>query len=211
MGKDKDRNKEKNKRERIIEAARARFRHYGIPKTTMQEVAQDAGVAVGTLYRYFKDKDDLAVACIDDFVIRHTREADEALAGTAPPDERLRHYLLARYRHCREVGTESKHAAALARAVLRLRPERRREEGAIMERTVVALVREGVRQGLLGCADPEHEARVLLLSIAYCFPTATDSRDEWPREEWLVFVLDWFLDVWRSRAPRRDGADRDVT
>jgi AcrR family transcriptional regulator len=191
-----------DKRRRIIEAARARFRHYGIPKTTMQEVAKDAGVAVGTLYRYFKDKDDLVVACTDDFIDRHRREAEEALADEGPPDQRLRHYALARYRHCREVGTGSQHAAELARAVLRLRPDRRREEAAMMERTVVEILRDGVRRGTFGCPAPERDAMVFLLSIAYCFPTATASVDEWPREEWLLLVVDWFLDVWRSAAGR---------
>src|SRR5262249_30145308 len=100
-----------DKRQRIIEAARARFRHYGIAKTTMHEIAQDAGVAVGTLYRYFEDKDDLAVACADDFIARHRRDVEEAVSGDQPPDERLRRYILARYRHCREVGTASRHAA----------------------------------------------------------------------------------------------------
>ena len=51
-----------DKRQRILEAARKRFRYYGVRKTTMQEIARDAGVAVGTLYLYFKDKDDLLVA-----------------------------------------------------------------------------------------------------------------------------------------------------
>jgi AcrR family transcriptional regulator len=195
-----------DKRRRIIEAARARFRHYGIQKTTMQEVAQGAGVAVGTLYRYFRDKDDLVVACTDDFVDRHGREAEEALAAEGPPDERLRRYLLGRYRHCREVGTGSQHAAELARAVLRLRPERRREEAAMMERTIVAILRDGVRQGRFVCPNPERDVSVFLLSIAYCFPTAGGSLDEWPREEWLLLVVDWFLDVWRSGDGRaRDG------
>jgi AcrR family transcriptional regulator len=192
-----------DKRQRIIEAARARFRHYGIPKTTMQEVAGDAGVAVGTLYRYFKDKDDLLVACTDDFVARHRRDCEEALADTSPPDERLRHYVLARYRHCREVGTDSRHAAELARAVMRLRPERRREEAAMMERTIMALLREGVSRDLFGSSVPERDTMAFLLSIAYCFPTATTSLDEWPREEWLLLVVDWFLDVWRERSTGR--------
>ena len=200
-----------DKRRRIIEAARARFRHYGIPKTTMQEVAQDAGVAVGTLYRYFKDKDDLLVACTDDFIDRHRRESEDALSAEGPPDDRLRRYVLARYRHCREVGTASRHAAELARAVLRLRPDRRREERAMMERTVVELLREGVGRGLFVCHDPARDTMVFLLSIAYCFPTATTSLDEWPREEWMLLVVDWFLDVWRSgsgpAAPPRTGAE----
>ena len=56
------------KTERILAAARDRFEHYGVAKTTMQEIATDAGVAVGTLYLYFRNKDELIVACAREFV-----------------------------------------------------------------------------------------------------------------------------------------------
>lgn len=163
----------------------------------MQEVATDADVAVGTLYRYFKDKDDLVVACADDFVASHQAEIDAVLGSEQAPDEKLRSYILGRYRVCREVGTASQHAAELARAVMRVKPERRRDEAAMMERTIMAILREGVDKGVYHVEVPERDTMVFLLSIAYFFPTATMDLDEWPREEWLTLLLDWFVDVWR--------------
>ena len=187
-----------DKRQSIIEAARARFRYYGIAKTTMQEVATDAGVAVGTLYRYFKDKDDLCAACADDFVARHQRAIDAARTGDGPADARLRDYILNRYRHCKEVGTESRHAAELARAVLRVKPERLAEESAMMQGAVLGLLREGNDRKLFKIREPERDTGVFLLSIAYFFPIATARPPEWPKEEWLKMVIDWFLEKWKS-------------
>lgn len=46
--------------DQIIEAATARFRHYGYFKTTMAEVAKDCDMSPGNLYRYFKGKIDIA-------------------------------------------------------------------------------------------------------------------------------------------------------
>lgn len=198
-----------DKRQRIIDAARARFRHYGIAKTTMQEVATDAGVAVGTLYRYFEHKDALAAACADDFIADHRRQIDRAVSGGGTPDERLREYILARYRRCREVGTESRHAIELARAVLRLKPDRLREESDMMRGAIVAILKEGVGAGRFTCADPEGDAIVFLLSIAYFFPTAMAAPAEWPREDWLLLVVDWFLGVWSGR--RSDRGAESVT
>lgn len=195
-----------DKRQRIIQAARARFRHYGIQKTTMQEVAGDADVAVGTLYRYFKDKDDLVVACADDFVARHQGEIDAILGSERSPDDKLRGYILGRYRHCREVGTASQHAAELARAVIRVKPERRQDEAAMMQRTIMAIILDGKERGIYHCPDPERYTMVFLLSIAFFFPTATMDLVEWPKEEWLLMVLDWFIDVWkrpRDSAPAK--------
>lgn len=87
-----------SKTDKIIAAAGNRFRYYGIAKTTMQEIAGDAGVAVGTLYLYFKNKDDLVVACAGEFVEQHRRQIEQVLGSRAAAPEKLRRYLLGRFR-----------------------------------------------------------------------------------------------------------------
>ena len=47
-------------RARIIEAAKARFYHYGFGKTTMAELACDCSMSPGNIYRYFAGKLDIA-------------------------------------------------------------------------------------------------------------------------------------------------------
>ena len=47
-------------REKIIEAARERFTHYGYGKTTMAELARDCDMSSGNLYRFFPGKLDIA-------------------------------------------------------------------------------------------------------------------------------------------------------
>lgn len=48
-------------REKIVDAARQRFRHYGYPKTTIAELAEDCAMSPGNIYRFFKGKIDIAV------------------------------------------------------------------------------------------------------------------------------------------------------
>jgi AcrR family transcriptional regulator len=48
-----------NKRQAIVKAARIMFTTDGYEATTMAKVAQRAGVAVGTVYLYFQNKNDL--------------------------------------------------------------------------------------------------------------------------------------------------------
>lgn len=192
-----------DKRQRIIEAARARFRYYGIAKTTMQEVASDADVAVGTLYRYFKDKDDLCAACAEDFVARHQHEIDAARTGNGTADQRLRAYILGRYRHCKEVGTESRHAAELAQAVLKVKPQRLAEESAMMQGAVLSLLHEGIEKKLFQIQNPERDMGVFLHSVAYFFPVATAKPTEWPKEEFLLMVIDWFVETWKRGAKKK--------
>jgi AcrR family transcriptional regulator len=56
-----------DKRQAIIEAARELFTSAGYETTTIAQVARRAGVAVGTVYLYFKNKSDLLVAVKGDW------------------------------------------------------------------------------------------------------------------------------------------------
>jgi AcrR family transcriptional regulator len=188
------------KRRRILAAARQRFRRYGVRKTTMQEIARDAGVAVGTLYLYFEDKDDLVVAGAEEFVARHRRQAEEILAGSGSAGERLRQYLVARFRAAEETRRSSRHAAELARAVLRVKPDRLWEEAALMEETIARLLRLGVEAGEFTIDPAEQDARVLLFAVAIFFPSALTELPSPPKEEDLLLVVDWFLRAWRRTA-----------
>lgn len=49
--------------ERILDAAWERLSHYGLSKTTMAEIASDCGMSAANLYRYFKNKNEIASAC----------------------------------------------------------------------------------------------------------------------------------------------------
>lgn len=50
-----------NKRDLILRAAETIIATQGLHNLSMQKLAQEAGVAAGTIYRYFKDKDDLII------------------------------------------------------------------------------------------------------------------------------------------------------
>lgn len=52
------------KRQHIIEAALRRFSHFGINKTTMNEIAEDISVSKANLYYYFPDKSALVIDVI---------------------------------------------------------------------------------------------------------------------------------------------------
>lgn len=45
--------------DRIAEIAQARFDHFGYKKTTMEEIARDAGVSKKTIYEHFRSKEAL--------------------------------------------------------------------------------------------------------------------------------------------------------
>lgn len=52
-------------RTQILQAAEATFKHFGVNKTTMDDIAKEAGVSRPTIYRYFRDRDTLITAMIE--------------------------------------------------------------------------------------------------------------------------------------------------
>jgi AcrR family transcriptional regulator len=56
----REKNKEQTK-ERILKAALRLFREKGLDKTTTKQISKQAGIAEGTLFNYFKTKEDLAL------------------------------------------------------------------------------------------------------------------------------------------------------
>jgi AcrR family transcriptional regulator len=187
---------------KIVEAAAQRFRYYGIGKTTMQEIAQDAGLAVGTLYLYFSNKDALVVACAEEFAARHRQQAEEILNSQLPPDEKLRAYVVARFRQSEDTRTSSRHAAEITRAVLRVKPDRIREEGQMMLAVISQIQSEGAAAGLFHFNDPERDAKVFLYSLVGFFPNALSEPPVAPLEADLLDVIHWFLETWKAKVRR---------
>jgi AcrR family transcriptional regulator len=70
-------------RRSILEAARARFAEQGLD-AQMDDIARDAGVGVGTVYRHFPTKDSLLEALAVEKIRRLTAWAHEALAAEDP-------------------------------------------------------------------------------------------------------------------------------
>lgn len=60
--------RQKRVREALIRAARAIMSEKGVDASTMLEIADRADVGAGTIYNYFKSKDDLAVAVLEEMM-----------------------------------------------------------------------------------------------------------------------------------------------
>ncbi len=85
-----------DKREVILQSAWGLIRHYGYNKTTIDDIARRAGVGKGTVYLYFKSKDEIMLSLTDLTNQRITSELESIAAKDAPPEERLRECLLHR-------------------------------------------------------------------------------------------------------------------
>ncbi|HEY1675800.1 MAG TPA: helix-turn-helix domain-containing protein [Streptosporangiaceae bacterium] len=70
-------------REALLAAARGAFAEHGLG-ASLQQIARDAGVAIGTLYRHFPARDDLLVAVFADKLATVASTGEQALADPDP-------------------------------------------------------------------------------------------------------------------------------
>ncbi|HUF83553.1 MAG TPA: TetR family transcriptional regulator, partial [Acidimicrobiia bacterium] len=73
------------RRQRVLDAAMKLAAEGGYDAVQMRDVAQEAGVALGTIYRYFASKDHLLAACQVAFArdVQHRLEEKPAQGDTA--------------------------------------------------------------------------------------------------------------------------------
>lgn len=79
-----------DKRDAIIRAAIREFAQRGFFGTQVADVARTAGVAAGTVYLYFRGKDDLLVTIFEQTMREAIGQGREALVGVESPIEQLR-------------------------------------------------------------------------------------------------------------------------
>ncbi len=67
------------KRNLIVEAARKRFAHFGVAKTTMNEIVDDLSYSKASLYYYFPDKLNLYAAVLEKIIMESEINSDAFL------------------------------------------------------------------------------------------------------------------------------------
>jgi AcrR family transcriptional regulator len=74
---------------RIVRAARARFLQEGVDGAALRQIARDAGTNIGMVYYYFKTKDDLFFAVVEDVYRVILADVTQLMTTDLPEEERL--------------------------------------------------------------------------------------------------------------------------
>src|SRR5215468_2114087 len=82
-----------DKRERILAAAERVFAKRGFFAARVSEIAKDAGVADGTIYLYFKNKDDLLISLFEARMHQVNDELRAQVAKEKTPLAQLRAFI----------------------------------------------------------------------------------------------------------------------
>ena len=84
------------KKEHILAEAEQLFAHFGIKKTTMDDIARKARMGKSTLYYYFKSKEEVFGGVIQRDSLIFKLELNQAIAKGITPQEKIANYVLAR-------------------------------------------------------------------------------------------------------------------
>ena len=88
----KKKEEETDRRQRVIDAAESVFAQYGFDKAKIMQVAKLAGVAEGSIYDYFKNKDDLLFSISNHRMKQFNRSLKESFVIKTPVNK-LRRFL----------------------------------------------------------------------------------------------------------------------
>ena len=91
-----------DKRSLITEAAVEVFAEKGFHQARVSDIARRAGVADGTIYLYFKNKEDLLLSIFEEKMDEMLTGLGEALAGIDDPLDRIRVFAQFHFRQVRE-------------------------------------------------------------------------------------------------------------
>lgn len=100
-------------RERIQRAAFVRFSRYGFRRTSMEDIASEAGVSRAALYLQFRNKEEIFVSLAQQLQDQALADAATALAADAPLVERVRSAIQAKSLHLIEITLGSPHGSEL--------------------------------------------------------------------------------------------------
>ena len=96
-------NNDNEKLLQILDAARKRFAHFGLAKTTMAEIASDIGMSKASLYYYFPDKEHLFIGVIEREMNAFLDQVQSSIEEPGSASAKLYKYMEERLANFREL------------------------------------------------------------------------------------------------------------
>ena len=161
-GKQRRVQKMQDKRARILRAAEHLFAAKGFHYTHTGEIAKTADIATGTLYLYFRSKDEVLLAVFEEAMLAFIAAVKEIAAADRSPEQRLRETILL---HLSTLEKKPDMAHVLLIEVRQTSAEVKRRAFEIVEQYMALLRRmidDGRQDRSFKPIDPEIAAEMLL-------------------------------------------------
>lgn len=181
------------KRRELLSVAVELVRRDGLEALTMENVAEAAGVAKGTVYLYFESKRGLVASAIEKILDPLVVEVCRLLDSDGEPEEKLRQMAAAnvvffdRHRSLFRVFVHGRYAP-------RTQAERARDNHyrKVLTRTA-GVLRQGISSGRFRPADPDVTAAIWLEALTVVLIRRLQSADPGSAEDAVDFLVDLFF------------------
>lgn len=177
------------RRHEIFNASVTLFLEKGFQETTMQQIADSAGMGKSTLYDYFATKDEILVSYVEDAIFDLTEQARQIASKDIPSAEKLRQVM---HLHLEYLVANKEFYTRLTFEVQRLGLESQRRIQArrhTYQDLLCQLIEDAVREGTFRPVDSLLAARTIMVLIT---PVAYTTRPTGTPDEMLDEALDIF-------------------
>jgi len=180
----------RSKRRAIIEAARKIFAMKGYEDTTIAEIAEAAGIAVGTVYLYFGNKRDIYTSVSLDWATLLAAAFEDPSIAALPSEQVPRAMIEATFRICRQDSD----MMSLFQVDIQSEEEIQKHKAAdeLITGIIDNFFRQVIAQGQLAPFDTEMYTKIIfgmVHSVLFeCFCVEGGEREELYRERTIEIV-----------------------
>ncbi len=177
------------RRHEIFAASVHLFLEKGFQETSMQEIAQAAGMGKSSLYDYFQTKDEILVSVVEDEVFDLTEQAKVIASQDLPAAERLKQIMRA---HLEYLLERKEFYIKLMYEVQRLdikAQQRLQAKRHTYQDLLCSLIEQAIRDGTFRPVTPLLAARTILALLT---PAVFTSRPTGTPEQMMEETIDIF-------------------
>jgi AcrR family transcriptional regulator len=152
------------RRPAILEAARQVFARHGYAGTTVDHIAEEAGIAKGTVYLYFRSKEEIYLAAVVENVQQLLQLTRERVAAAGTFDEQIREFFRLRLEYVEKHQEFFRiYLAEFGSLSLKARPLPREFEDLFRQGVefMASIVRAAIQRGDMRQVSPEAAAFTL--------------------------------------------------
>lgn len=184
---------ESSKRQSIQDAVIRLICREGLKSVTMERVAQETGIAKGTVYLHYRDKQELLDAVKESALAPVIRKFDDALRGGAPPEAKLR-AAAAQYFAYFDEHRDLFRVLIYEREVVRVQGSRYQSERyRHMLQEVARVINDGIRGGVFREVDAHNVAAMFVDSMYALMNQRLRSEKPAPVDEDADLIGDLFI------------------
>jgi len=180
-----------DKREKIIEISRKIFSHFGVKKSTMDEIANKIRMGKSTLYHYFKSKEEIFLEVVKKEAHTLKSKINQVLKEAKTPQDKFRAYSKARIQYLREMRNYYATLTDDYMDIYNFSKEVREDFANFELNTIIGIFQEGIQKGVFDIKNPRITAKMVIIAFKG-FEYLMVTKDEAPEVE---NELDHLIDI----------------